>query len=126
MLASYKLKTAVSMLAEGRGKTAESLEKSTYPLIRLQPSDFPERLRNLATRALSLRGKYVFHAGDLSYFHQVSPADRVRYANDLIALYEACLIDLGRTWPQWDFMYPKDVDTARKRRKPYGGSAKTK
>jgi hypothetical protein len=121
-----KLRTAVRMLAEGRGKTAERLEKSTYALIGLRPTDFPDRIRNLANRALSLRGKYVFHAGDSSYFHYVAPGDKVRFANDLIALYEACLIDLGRTWPQWDFMYPEDIDAPPKRKKGHSGSAKAK
>jgi hypothetical protein len=105
-----KLQTAVRVLAEGRGRTAERLENATYPLVMLSPRDFPEHLRNRATRVLGLRQKYVFFAGDESYFHQVKPSDRVSFANDLIALYEACLIDLGRSWPQWDFMYPEDIE----------------
>jgi hypothetical protein len=47
-----------------------------------------------------------------SYFNQVKPSERVRFVNDLLALYEACLIDLGRTWPKWNFMYPNDVETS--------------
>src|SRR5258708_4449044 len=103
-----KLQMALRVLAEGRGKTAKRLEQATYKLVGLLPRDFPKHLRNRATRVLELRSKYVFHAGDESYFHQVKPSDRIRFARDLLALYEACLIDLGRTWPKWYFIYPKD------------------
>jgi hypothetical protein len=57
--------------AESKGKTAERLQKATYPLVTLRPEDFPEQLRDRASRVLDLRGKYVLHVGDESYFHQV-------------------------------------------------------
>jgi hypothetical protein len=73
---------------------------------------FPKISRNIlshrATRVLEFRGKYVYHASGESYFHSVKPSDKKGFITDLIALYEACLIDIGRGWPQWDFMYPKD------------------
>jgi hypothetical protein len=75
----------------------------------LEPSDFPARLRNRATRTLGLREKYVYHAGGESYFHRVKPSDRMNFANDLMALYEACLIDLGRSGLQWESIYPNDI-----------------
>jgi hypothetical protein len=102
------LQTAVRHLAEGQGKTADRLQKATYALLRLFPEHFPEHLRHRATRVLEFCRKYVFHAGDESYFHPVKRGDKKRFITDLIALYEACLIDIGRGWPQWDFMYPKD------------------
>lgn len=111
-----RLQTAVRALAEGRGKTAQRLEKATYPLVTLLERDFPEHLRNRAKIVLELRSKYVFHAGDESYFYQVKPSDRVNFAINLLALYEACLIDLGRSWPTWDFMYPADTAEEKKRR----------
>jgi len=40
--------------------------------------------------------------------------ERTHFVGDLLALYEACLIDLGRSWPMWAFMYPKDTDAASK------------
>ncbi len=73
--------------------------------------------RGRATRVLEFRGKYVFHAGDESYFRQVKQRDRVSFIEDLLALYEACLIDLGRTWPEWDFMYPTDIEVKPSRSK---------
>jgi hypothetical protein len=109
----HRLQIAVHLLAEGRRKTAYRLERATYTLVGLSPADFPEHLRNRATNVLGLRLKYVFHAGDLSYFKPVRPTEKKRFVDDLLALYEACLIDLGRSWPQWAFMYPKDKDTPK-------------
>ena len=94
---------------EGKGKHSERLNKATYALATIVPRDFPSHLRNRAENVLALRGKYVFHAGDESYFHEVPARERKQFVEDLTALYEACLIDLGRGWPQWDFMYPKDM-----------------
>jgi len=110
-----RLQTAVRILAEGSGTTAERLQKATYPLVGLFPRDFPEHLRGRAQDTLSLRGKYVFHAGDESYFRQVKSSDKLNFVSDLLTLYEACLIDLGRSWPTWDFMYPKDRTTRERK-----------
>jgi hypothetical protein len=115
-----RLQTAVRILAEGQGKTAERLEKATYALATLLPRDFPERLRERATKVLQLREDAADHGGNYTHFRfaDMTVAQRKRFIADLIALYEACLIDLGRTWPQWDFMYPKSepAKTATRRK----------
>lgn len=90
-----RLQTAIRIMVEDSGKMSERLNRSTYPLADLAPTDFPEHLRNRATRILNLRLKYVFHAGVDSYFHGVKPRDKREFVRDLLALYEACLIDLG-------------------------------
>jgi hypothetical protein len=105
-----RLQTAVRTLAEGRGKTAERLQKATYSLVTLLPRDFPAHLRRRAESVLELRRKYVFHAGDESYFRPVSPSVRLKFVADLLSLYDACLIDVGRSSPMLDFMYPKDAE----------------
>ena len=49
-------------------------------------------------------------------FDELGPSVRKQIVLDLTALYEACLIDLGRNWPEYDFMYPKgDVISKTKR-----------
>lgn len=105
-----KLQTAVRVLAEGRGTTVDRLEKVTLPLVGLRPESFPELMRKRAARVLALRGNAAAHIGNFTYFRfgDMTPTERVRFVDDLIALYEACLIDIGRTWPHWDFMYPKE------------------
>jgi hypothetical protein len=102
-----RLQTAVKQLAESKGKLNDRLQRSTYALATLLPRDFPKHLQNRAANVLALRGKYVFHAGGDSYFQNVPPKERIQFTEDLLALYEACLIDLGRARDK-DFMYPKD------------------
>ena len=111
-----RLRTAVKQLAESKGKLNDRLQRSTYALFTLQPRDFPTNLQNRATNVLALRLKYVFHAGGDSYFHSVPPRERLQFTEDLLALYEACLIDLGRTGPDKDFMYPKDREVPLEKR----------
>jgi hypothetical protein len=113
----HRLQIAVSHLAQGKGKTSQRLEKATYALIGLFPKDFPKYLQNRAENVLGLRLKYVFHAGDDSYFNPVPPSERKRFTEDLLALYEACLIDIGRAGPDWDFMYPEDRQPPKKKTK---------
>src|SRR5580704_2175371 len=93
-----RLQTAVRILGEGRGKTSDRLERATYALATLRPEHFPEGLRKRATRVLSLRGNAAAHVGDFTYFRfaDMTPNERVRFVADLIALYEGCLIDIGR------------------------------
>jgi hypothetical protein len=43
-----RLQTAVRILAEGRGKTSDRLERATNALATLRPEDFPEELRKRA------------------------------------------------------------------------------
>jgi hypothetical protein len=107
-----KLRTAVRVLAEGRGKPRERMDEATLALVFMRSEDFPKRLRNRAAKVLSIRGKVATSYVGGSYFHfeKLKPKERMRFVADIIALYEACLIDIGRTWPLWDFEYPEDVD----------------
>ena len=112
-----KLQTAVRILAEGRGKTANRLEKATDALMLMQPEDFPAHIRNRASKVLSLRRNAAISgpSDETRYFdfHRLKPSERARFVGDLIALYKACLIDVGRTWPKWDFLYPEDIELSR-------------
>jgi hypothetical protein len=121
-----RLQKAVRILAEGKGTMAQRLQIATYPLITLFPDDFPKHLRKRATKVLELRSKYVFHAGDESYLHRVKRQDSMNFIEDLLALYDACLIDLGRSWPEWDFMYPTDIEVKPRRSKRDARSKKGK
>jgi hypothetical protein len=103
-----RLRQAVRRLAEGSGKTSDRLHDATYYLVSVHADDFPKHLRKRAETVLSLRGKYA--GRDNLYLRDVKPTDRKRFVGDLLALYEACLIDLGRAGPRWSFMYPKDED----------------
>jgi len=107
-----RLEAAVRTLAEGRSKTGDRWTSATSSLLHLRPDDFPDRLRKRAANVLSLRGSTAV-AVVASYTHfrfaEMTPRERARFVGDLIALYAACLIDIGRTWPEWDFVYPADI-----------------
>ena len=108
-----KLRTAVRVLAEGSGTWRERMDAATLALVTMRSEDFPKRLRNRAARVLSIRrkvGSTSYVGGDYFHFEKLKPKERMRFVADIIALYEACLIDIGRTWPTWDFVYPEDVD----------------
>jgi hypothetical protein len=63
----------------------------------------------------SLRGKYVFHAGGDSYFHQVPAGEYRKFVEDVLAIYDPCLIDAGRLDEGFrSIVYPKD----RKKKRP--------
>ncbi len=103
-----RLQTAVRIMIAGSGKTTERLKDATYPLADLGPTDFPANLRERAARVLELRDKYGYEAGGDIYFHRVKPSDRKRFAADLLALYEACLIDLGRSGGETESFFLED------------------
>jgi hypothetical protein len=91
----------------GSGKMSERLNRATYPLVDLVETDFPVSLHNRATRILGLRGKYAFCAGGDIYFHRVSANDKTHFTEDLLILYETCLIDFCRS-PDAEAFSPED------------------
>src|SRR5687767_14703181 len=96
-----KLQAAVRTLAEGGGNFRDRMERATESLIRLRVEDFPAILRTRAERVLALRANAVLRIGDYTHFRfsDMTPTERKRFAADLLALYEGCLIDIGRGWP---------------------------
>ena len=116
------LQTAIKHLC-GPGKIRDRFDAGTFPLVKYQERDFPEALRSAFTRILDARIKsrqdvtkdYAYFA-----FDALTPTERNQIVADITALYEACLIDIGRAWPEWDFMYPKGelLPRPKRRRKP--------
>jgi hypothetical protein len=104
-----RLREAVKILAEGRGKTADRVERATGAILTMFPEAFPPRLRNRATKVRTLRANAALAGGAHFRFNELKPSERARFVGDLIALYEACLIDIGRMWPEHDFIYPEDI-----------------
>jgi hypothetical protein len=105
----YTLQTAMRLLA-GNKKIRERYDAATFPLVRYQERDFPEHLRPAFTRIIDARikSRHEVHKDYVSFnFDELTQTERKQILADITALYEACLIDIGRSWPQWDFMYPK-------------------
>lgn len=113
-----KLQKVVMILAKASGKTAQRLNEATYILTGLLPRDFPAHLQERAGNVSSLRGKYVYHAGGDSYFHQVPTGEYRKFVEDVLAIYDACLIDAGRLDKEFrSIVYPKDSKKKRGKKK---------
>jgi hypothetical protein len=104
------LATAVKILAEGRSKFRERMEDATFALTRWQAKDFPERIRERARKVLSVRSKvrWDYTGGCRFEFQRLTPKQRRALVADIIALYEACLLDLGKAAFFAGIVYPKD------------------
>jgi hypothetical protein len=105
---------AVKILAQGRGKTADRLGLATSALISLRAEHVPERMRGTVQRIQAFM-EHRRHYGS-STIVVASPRERATFVADLLALHKACLIDVGRMWPMWDFVYPDDSVDAKRRR----------
>jgi hypothetical protein len=112
------LQAAMRQLA-GNKKIRERYDDATFALVKFQERDFPEALRPAFTRIKDARikSRHEVHKDYVSFnFDELTPTERKQIFADITALYEACLIDIGRSWPDWDFMYPKgEVIQKRKR-----------
>jgi hypothetical protein len=105
----YALRSAVRALATGGGKFQQRMEKATYALHNHQPGHFPPRLRNRATNVLStpaiVRREYESGRAYWDYT-RLTRKQRQTFIEDLLGLYEACLMDLGKMGE--NYLYPED------------------
>jgi hypothetical protein len=105
-------RAAIRILAGG-GRVRDRYDRATACLVTYW--DVPERLRPALKRVREARrgcrrvitppGVTPVHA--VWAFDQLAPVARKQIVADITTLYEACLIDIGRGWPQWDFVFPK-------------------
>ena len=104
------LATAVKVLAEGRLTFRERMDEATFALTRWQAEDFPERIRERARKVLSVRSTVRKYYGNdyCVQFGSLKPKERRALIGDIIALYEACLLDLGKAGFFAGIVYPKD------------------
>lgn len=84
-------------------------DRATYCLAGFRPEDFPERIRNRARMILAVRLRVMRMYGNdaLYHFDWLSSKERRALLDDIMALYEAVLIDIGRI-EDTDYLYPKD------------------
>jgi hypothetical protein len=88
------------------------MDKATYPLVVMQPDEFPERIRNISRKVLAVRSAVAksYVTDTLFHFERLTPKQRKAFISDIVSLYEALLIDLGRMGDDYDFIYPKDIE----------------
>jgi hypothetical protein len=109
-----RLRYAVRILAEGHKKFRDRIDEATHALIIFDPKDFPAHQRPRLERIFLARQKAARGTEEYRYFafDFLTPTERDDLVTDIIDLYEACLIDIGRTWPRWP-VYPQERYIAR-------------
>lgn len=114
-----RLQTAVRIIARakgnprGRNKFSYLMDRATFALTDLLPEHFPARIRGRANKVLSVRSRVRHQYGDSGdsvhfHFEWLSSKERDALISDILSLYEACLLDLGRMADYHDIVYPKD------------------
>ena len=85
------------------------MDRVTSCLCKFRPDEFPERIRNRARIVLSVRERVAreYPTDRLYHFERLTTKQRRALKGDIIALYEACLFDLG-AMGDYEFMYPND------------------
>ncbi len=103
-----RLQTAVKTVAQGKNNFRVRMDRATSALVGLRPEDFPERIRGRATNVLKVRARVRRDYGTDALFHfeLLTPKQRIALMDDILSLYEACLIDLGKAGH--NHIYPKD------------------
>jgi hypothetical protein len=106
------LRFAVKYLGKAWISLSERLDHATRALVKYQY--VPERLKH---RHENIRNARIAVAkGDWFRFHLLSRRERSALADDIFALYEACLLDIGRMYERggiatvpYEIKYPKDA-----------------
>jgi hypothetical protein len=104
------LQVTVQTICMGKDNFRTRMQKATFALVDLTPEYFPTRIHNTARLVLSLRGRVprqnANNCDTIFYFDKLKPKERAEFIFDILSLYEACLIDVGKLG--YDFLYPKD------------------
>jgi len=104
------LRESVRTLTRARHNFRVRMDKATFSLALRGPEDFPKRIRRRAAKVLGVRSKvrqdYV--TDSLFHFERLKPSQRERLISDIINLYEACLMDLGKI-DRERLYYPSDL-----------------
>jgi hypothetical protein len=105
-----RLQTAVRIVARGKDNCRARLDKATRALVDLQPEDFPARIRGRAAKILAVRGAVAeeYETDTLFHFERLTQRERDVLLDDLLSLYEACLLDLGADNEIKAIYYPAD------------------
>jgi hypothetical protein len=109
------LRVAVKHLGNVRAGPRERFDRATVPLIRYRyvPERLKYRYENILNARKAVRRDYP-GGSTMFHFDFLSVPERRALADDIFALYEACLLDIGRIFqmgrlPGYEIIYPKDA-----------------
>jgi hypothetical protein len=106
------LRFAVKCLGKAWMSLSNRLDLATRALVydRYVPERLKHRYENIMNARIAVAKGHYFA------FHLLSHKERRALANDIFALYEACLLDIGRMYEMggiatvpYDITYPKDA-----------------
>jgi hypothetical protein len=110
------LRVAVECLRKVRMGPSR-FDHATFPLIKYRyvPEHLKYRYENIRNARRAVRKDYS-KRNTVFRFHLLSSRDRRALEDDIFALYEACLLDIGRMYEMggiatlgYEIMYPKDA-----------------
>ncbi len=106
-----RLRDALRILAEAKGNYQQRMEMATRALLPDISYAVPDRLKNRRDRILNFRTsvREDYPGGTFFNFRRLKPSERKMILSDIMALYEACLIDIGKGGDDYNYLYPKDV-----------------
>jgi hypothetical protein len=87
---------------------AKKLDDATGLLVKFQSREFPEAVRIRFERLVSARAKVrqEYVGGTFFEFWKLGAEEQKSLRGDVVALYKACLLDIGQN-PDWhDIAYP--------------------
>jgi hypothetical protein len=86
------------------------MDEATFALTRWQVEDFPKRIRERARKVLAVRStvRADYPAGCVFQFGRLTVKERRALVGDIVSLYTACLLDLGKAGQFTDIAYPDD------------------
>ena len=92
------LRVALKFLLARNLNPSDRFDRATFPLVKYQPRDFPEPMRPLFSRIMQARvaARRDYSGFTMFEFSQLGVAERRTIQRDLITLYEACLLDIGK------------------------------
>jgi hypothetical protein len=115
------LQIAVNHLCAHGLKWGQRLERATSPLVKYRrwPERLKGRLKNVINAWEAVPKEYQYQAEGAPTVRQLNfftPRECRALVDDILALYEACLLDIGRMQEMgglaakwYNVMYPKDV-----------------
>jgi hypothetical protein len=104
----HELRIAMEALT-GKLKGRARFDEATFCLVKFSERDFPERLQPVFKRILDsrIRSRRVLAPDYVVFaFEELPRKERNQIVADIRTLHDACLIDIGRVWPKYEFMYP--------------------
>jgi hypothetical protein len=111
------LRIAVKHLLKRSGSPRERFDAATLPLVKYRAVDFPVAQRPRFERIMSARiaVRTDYGTSTLFEFARLSTDKRRAIQSDIIAMYESCLLDIGRMSTMSEFgqdfyenVYPRD------------------